>query len=111
MSRGKETDGSAIGDDLSVTAVLELLANDHCRAILTATSGTALTAPELTSRFSIPLSTTYRLVNELEEAGLLEERLRLRPDGHHVSEYEAVVEGIDLHIDDGEITVRSRAGD
>ncbi|MEF8856503.1 MAG: ArsR family transcriptional regulator, partial [Haloplanus sp.] len=57
----------------------------------------------------LPLSTTYRKLDELTEAGLLAERTRLCPDGKHASEYVRVVEEVLVDAGAGfELTISRR---
>jgi len=84
------------GDD--VEPLLEALQDGDCRAILQATSGKSLSANELSETCDLPLSTTYRKVDILTEAGLLEEEIRLSTSGKHTSEYRLCVEDIHLTL-------------
>lgn len=67
--------------------VFEALEDETCRTILEVVSDRALTASELSEECDIPTSTTYRKIDMLTEAGLIEESLRLRKDGRHAAEY------------------------
>lgn len=87
-------------------ALFAALDDPDCRALLEATAEEALTAGELTDRCDIPRSTTYRKVEQLTEAGLLEERVRLSRDGKHASEYRRTFEDLTVSLRDSEgITV------
>jgi DNA-binding transcriptional ArsR family regulator len=87
-------------------AVFTALNDSDCRALLEATAEEALTASELTERCGIPRSTTYRKLEQLTEAGLLEERIRLSTDGKHASEYRRTFEDMTVSLCDSEgITV------
>lgn len=83
-------------------AVLTALDDPDCRALLEATACDALTAGELTERCDIPRSTTYRKIDQLTDAGLLEERVRLSADGKHASEYQLTFEDVTISLDDSE---------
>jgi len=78
--------------------LLGALEDGDCRAILDATGEEALSASELSESCELPLSTTYRKVDMLTEAGLLEEQIRLCTSGKHTSEYALRVEDIHLSI-------------
>lgn len=82
--------------------VLAALDDPDCRRLLEATTDEALTAQELTERCDVPRSTTYRKVDRLTEAGLLEERVRLRRDGKHTSEYHRTFEDVTITLSEGE---------
>jgi DNA-binding IclR family transcriptional regulator len=47
-----------------------------------------MTASEISDASEIPLSTTYRKLELLTEASLLNEGVDIRPDGQHASTYE-----------------------
>jgi DNA-binding transcriptional ArsR family regulator len=99
-------DGLRASDDESSTpdgdTVLTALEDPDCRALLEATTDEALTASELIERCGVPRSTTYRKLERLTEAGLLEERVRISPDGKHASEYRRAVEDITITLGDSE---------
>jgi len=86
--------------DSDVHRLLGLLEDPYCRTILEATSTERLTAREIADRSEFPLSTTYRKLDELTEAGLLEEGVRLRDVGRNPSEYVRAVDEIVLSLDD-----------
>lgn len=76
--------------DVSADQVLTQLDDDVNRRFLSLTSGTWHTAQELAKLTDTPLSTTYRKLGTLEEIGLVDQRLRVRPNGKHPEEYRAV---------------------
>jgi len=78
--------------------VLTALEDPDCRALLEATAEEALTAGELIERCDVPRSTTYRKLERLTEAGLLEERIRLSPDGKHASEYRRTFDDVTISL-------------
>ena len=94
------------GSDRSTTddseAVLTALEDPDCRALLEATTDEALTAGALTDRCDIARSTTYRKVEQLTEAGLLEERVRISAEGKHASEYRRTFDDVTISIGDSE---------
>lgn len=67
--------------------VLRALTDADSQAILESTATEPASVPELVERCDIPISTAYRKVTALVEAGLLEERIRVRPEGGNLSEY------------------------
>lgn len=107
VSAGPRRDDDAPDDD--VGAVLDALGDADCRDILRAMGASALTASECSETCDLPLSTTYRKLERLSVAGLIEEDLRIRRDGKHASQYwprvaDVVVElggdgsfGVELH--------------
>ena len=90
-------DRSRLADCETVLAALE---DPDCRALLEATTDEALTASELTARCDVPRSTTYRKLEQLTDAGLLEERVRLSADGKHASEYRRAVDDVTISLGD-----------
>lgn len=88
--------------------ILNALEDADCRAILDATCESALTAKEVSTACDVPLSTAYRKLDALVDAGLLVERVRLSRSGKHASEYARAVEdvvvsvspegGVELHV-------------
>ncbi|MFB6120873.1 MAG: helix-turn-helix domain-containing protein [Halobacteriaceae archaeon] len=90
-----------VTDAGEMDSVLELLDDEDCRRVLSGTVDDALTVAEIGERFDIPQSTAYRKVEALADAGLLEEKLRVRSSGNHVSEYTCCVESVSLSIDGG----------
>lgn len=91
----------------TVQTVLDALEDEDCRAILDATREDALSTNELSERCDLPLSTCYRKLDLLTEAGLLEERTRIRRSGKHVSEYVRLVDEVTVCLaSDGGIELR-----
>ena len=90
------------GPDVDSESVLAALDDPDCRKLLEATTDEALTAQELADRCEVPRSTTYRKVEQLTEAGLLEESVRLRADGKHASEYRRSFEDVTISLSAGE---------
>jgi DNA-binding transcriptional ArsR family regulator len=89
----------------AVDDLLGALDDAGCRAMLDATGEQALSARELSERCDLPLSTTYRKLDRLTEAGLLAERTRVSEDGRHASEYVRRVRGVRLSLDTGRLVV------
>lgn len=82
--------------------VLAALEDPDCRALLEATADEALTAGELIERCGVPRSTTYRKLERLTEAGLLEESIRISPEGKHANEYRRTFDDVTISLDDCE---------
>jgi DNA-binding transcriptional ArsR family regulator len=81
--------------------LLGALEDGGCRGILEATTGEALSASEVADQCGLPLSTTYRKLELLAEAGLVEERTRIRRSGKHPSEYIRAVADVTVSLDNG----------
>lgn len=86
------------GDDLQ--AVLQAFEDPDCRAIMEAARDEWLTVEEIEASCDLPSSTAYRKVNALVEADLLEESLRIRDSGAHVSTYACAVDDVTLTVGD-----------
>lgn len=100
-------DVQTIVAESAVQQLLNALDDADCRAILDATDEEALTANEVSEAHDLPLSTTYRKLDLLTEAGLLEERTRIRQSGKHASEYTRAVDDVVISLGPrGETEVR-----
>lgn len=88
---------SNVDDSVSVAVVLETLADEHCRTLVR-TMDAPHDAAELSERSDIPLSTTYRKLDYLEEATLIEELIEIRSDGRHTSRYEPAFDRIEITL-------------
>lgn len=112
---GVPTVGPAVRAEDSVDGrtVLAALGDEDCRAILEAVEAGPSTASEVADSSGTPLSTTYRKLEILSDAELLDERIRIRRDGKHVSEYYRSFEDVSVTVDDrGRIEVSvARRGD
>lgn len=98
---------TTVETDSEIQDVLDALDDADCRAILDATGEEALSASEISETCDMPLSTTYRKLEILTDADLLEERTRIRRSGKHPSEYARRVEEVVISIGiSGEIELR-----
>lgn len=88
----------------SVQELLDVLDDAGSRAILDATSDTALSANEVSEACDLPLSTTYRKLELLTEVGLVEERTRVRRSGKHPNEYIRSVSNVTVSLDSSQGT-------
>jgi len=87
-----------VTDERAVQDLLAVLEDGDCRAILAATTDDALSASELSDRCGLPLSTTYRKIELLDDVGALAERTRFRPSGKHTSEYRRLLNSVVVSI-------------
>jgi len=95
--------------------VLDALDDPDCRRIVTVLEE-PMTASEISDASGIPLSTTYRKIERLEEAQLLYEGTEIRPDGQHASTYEVSFEEVVIRLTeqrefDTEVARRARTPD
>jgi DNA-binding transcriptional ArsR family regulator len=70
-----------------VSTVLDALDDESCREILAVVGDDPLSASEIHEAAELPRSTTYRKLQMLAEAGLVDETLDIRRSGHHTSRY------------------------
>lgn len=66
--------------------VFDALDDPAAREVLATLTG-PMTAQEVADEGDVALSTTYKKLTLLVEAGLVAERLRVRPNGHHLRVY------------------------
>lgn len=59
-----------------------------------------MTAKELSETSDVPLSTTYRKLELLTSASILDERVELRDDGHHTTRYALAFEEVRIGLND-----------
>lgn len=78
--------------------VLRTMGDADCRAILAAAADTPQTVSELVDRCEISTATAYRKIDELVEAGLLEEHTRISPNGRNPSEYRLRTQTVRIDI-------------
>lgn len=88
----------AVANERSIQELLDVLDDADCRAILDATSDTALSANEVSETCELPLSTAYRKLDLLTNTELLDERTRIRRSGKHASEYSRSVSDVVVSI-------------
>lgn len=79
--------------------LLAVLTDEKCRGVLRALEADSLTVTELNDELGVPVSTLYRKVDRLVEAGLVEEHTRFRADGNHKSEYVRTVSSVSIDVD------------
>lgn len=87
------------GADLQ--AVLEALDDPDCRTIVEHLEE-PMTASEIADATGIPLSTTYRKLDRLTEATIVEEHTEIRSDGHHATLYRCNFESVEVTLEDGQ---------
>ncbi|PAU82727.1 transcriptional regulator [Halorubrum salipaludis] len=92
-------DPSREEDPPSVDDVLDALADDDARRIVSALSEPK-TASDISEECDIPLSTTYRKLELLTEASLLAESTDIRRDGQHTTRYSVSFETVTVSIDE-----------
>lgn len=109
-AEGINGDGSREAGIDSKQAVFDVLESARCRRILRATRGEPRTATDLACSLDIPVSTVYRKLDALVDAGLVAESTQIREQGNHSVGYECVVEGISVEFDTNSIDVQFSDG-
>ncbi|WP_114576674.1 transcriptional regulator [Saliphagus sp. LR7] len=87
------------GESSTVEEVLAALYDDDCRAIVRNLEE-PMTASEISDACNVPLSTTYRKLETMVEATLLEELTEIRSDGHHTTRYRLDFDQVTVSVDD-----------
>ncbi|KAB1186708.1 MULTISPECIES: helix-turn-helix domain-containing protein [Haloferax] len=100
------SDETVVDDQETMDVLFDVLDDESCRCILEATDGTALSASEIAESCDLPLSTTYRKLEPLTDAGLLSKRLRISRAGKHTAEYERAVDDVTVSVTSSGLEVR-----
>jgi predicted transcriptional regulator len=79
--------------------VLDALGDPDCRTIAKLLTK-PMTASEISEATDVPLSTTYRKVELLTQASILEERTEIREGGHHTTKYVLDFESLRIAFSD-----------
>ncbi|WP_419181139.1 helix-turn-helix domain-containing protein [Haloarcula litorea] len=81
--------------------MFEALADPDCRAIL-ATLEEPRPAKAVAEACDLPQTSTYRKLQQLSDASLVEERTDVRADGHHATAYVRDCSGVFVAVDGDE---------
>ncbi|AUX08952.1 ArsR family transcriptional regulator [Halalkaliarchaeum desulfuricum] len=93
-------------DDDVIQRVLEPLDDPDCLEILDAIDEEPLSAREIAETCDLPLSTSYRKLELLVDAGIVAQGVRLSSSGSHTSEYERLVDDVKLSVTPDGFTLR-----
>lgn len=96
-----ETERETLADVDSI-AVLDALHDAVGRRILTACDGTPRTAQECADVCDVPLSTVYRKLGTLTDAGLLTEQVRIDAEHNFPREFETCFETLSVSVAGGD---------
>ena len=94
-------EGLPSGETPELERVLAALDDDGCREII-AVLETPKTATEIAAAADLPLSTTYRKIDQLTKAGLVSEPLGVRQGRHQMSRYVIDFNRITIGLNDEE---------
>ena len=98
-SGSNRADGTgAILDPTESASVLGVLANEGCQEVLHAIGEETRSATEVSARVDQPMSSIYRHLDALEQAGLLESAVRINTQGRNQQEYSRAVDTVDVAI-------------
>jgi DNA-binding transcriptional ArsR family regulator len=102
-------------DGPELESVLDALHDEDCRKIV-AVLTEPMTADAIAEATDIPLSTTYRKLDKLTEASLLEEGVEIRSDGQHASRYAVAFDEVAIGLSEDndfgvEVSRRPRSAD
>ncbi len=86
-------------------AIVEMLSDKYCRAILTATMNVPKSAMELATDTKIPISTVYRRLQMLHDGKLLSISGQISDDGKKLFLYKSKLRGITTAFDGDQIVV------
>lgn len=79
--------------------VLDALDDPDCRGLVRRLDEPR-TARELSETCDMPLSTTYRKLELLSDASLVDERTQIRAGGHHTTQYALDFTAVNVALDD-----------
>jgi DNA-binding Lrp family transcriptional regulator len=86
-------------------ALIQALADEYSRKIILETIGQPKSISELSEKGGIPLSTAYRRVTELKDAGILVvEKIILTSEGKKFELYRSAFRSVEIKLDQGELT-------
>ncbi len=90
-------------DDLSDR--VELLTDEYAKKILAGCYQHPMTAQQLSWEYNMPIAATYRRLNDLEEAGFIEEAKEDK-GGNKASSYRTSLEKAVLTFKDGKFSIK-----
>lgn len=98
------------GEETSNEELLALLGDTHVQAVLRVTNSQPMSANMLTENCDASRATIYRRVDDLLDHELLTEQLKIDEQGNHYTVYEANLDHISIHLDEGgfEVNVTRR---
>jgi len=92
-------------EETDPAAVLDALTDPLCRRVL-ACARDPVTASDVAEDADLSMSSTYRKLHTLSDAGLLETQKELRDDGYHTTRYRAALEEATIRLgEDNDIHV------
>lgn len=96
-SDGGRLPGRPERDECDPQTTIEALEDEDSRELIECTD-TPKTVSELAEECGLPLSTAYRKINRLHEAGLLARTTRVSAAANHPAQYERAVENVSISL-------------
>lgn len=93
-------DGANSAGTRSPDDVLSAIADPDCQTILAASAKQPISVSDVVDQCNIPTATAYRKVDMLVDAGLLHERIQIRPYGRNERQYSLRVDTVHVNITD-----------
>ncbi|CQR51039.1 MULTISPECIES: winged helix-turn-helix domain-containing protein [Haloferax] len=90
------------------SSALSALSDGDSRRILAACDEAPRTAQECAELCDVPLSSVYRKLDQLTEASLLDERLRIQTAAHHPREFATNFDTLSFSFDDAGVSLAFR---
>lgn len=95
-----------VSEDLAKQRILSAMADQYSREILTATIDQPFSALDLSKAYQIPITTVYRRIEELVEAGLIAAVKSGRTtDGKWYDLYRSLLRRIDVSFENGDVRI------
>lgn len=85
-------------DTPDVQQLLYAIQDDYCRTVIRLLAE-PMTANEIATAMETPLSTTYRKLDRLCDASLVEQTTDIRAAGQHVTKFQLSFETVKLRLD------------
>lgn len=99
-----DSDQHSDDDTASATELLALFGDEYACDILRTLADGPASARTLADACGMSRPTAYRRLNRLTDAGLVEERVQIAPDGHHRKEFRLVAEAATFEVAHNGIT-------
>ena len=101
-----------VNDELEKQRILAALADHYSRNILTATIERPMSALELSKEYNIPVTTIYRQIEELVQAGLLAAVQAGRSkEGKWYDLYRSLLRSINVSFENGNVVIEVRVNE
>jgi len=105
-NHASESSTLIVSEDLAKQRILSAMADQYSRKILTATVAEPVSALDLSKTYQIPITTVYRRIEELVEAGLIAAVKSGRTtDGKWYDLYRSLLRRIDVGFENGDVRI------